>query len=149
ALHRLHEQVRSCGMPDVNARYAGREDRCVQALTYLRRIVSRTHRVQLLARHQDDKSMSRHQRFDDCRRAFLSAAGTIACAALLKPLRAFAQTSGAEKLRIGVIGSGHIGGTIGGLWVKSGHPVLFSSRHPEELKELVTGLGPLARNGTV
>jgi 8-hydroxy-5-deazaflavin:NADPH oxidoreductase len=33
--------------------------------------------------------------------------------------------------------------------VKSGHPVLFSSRHPEELKELVTGLGSLARNGTV
>jgi predicted dinucleotide-binding enzyme len=27
--------------------------------------------------------------------------------------------------------------------------VLFSSRHPEELKELVNGLGPLARNGTV
>jgi predicted dinucleotide-binding enzyme len=93
--------------------------------------------------------MSGHQRFCNSRRVFLSAAGTIACAALLKPLRAFAQTSGAEKLRIGVIGSGHIGGTIGGLWVKSGHPVLLSSRHPEELKELVSGLGPLARNGTV
>jgi predicted dinucleotide-binding enzyme len=93
--------------------------------------------------------MSRHWPVHNSRRAFLSAAGTIACAALLKPLRIFAQTSGAEKPRIGVIGSGHIGGTIGGLWVKSGHPVLFSSRHPEELKELVTGLGPLARNGTV
>src|SRR5439155_18855769 len=32
---------------------------------------------------------------------------------------------------------------------QSGHPVLFSSRHPEELKELVAGLGSLARNGTV
>ena len=28
------------------------------------------------------------------------------------------------------------------LWVKAGHQVLFSSRHPEELKELVAGLGP-------
>ena len=42
-------------MPDVNARYADPQDRCVLALTYLRRIVSRTHRVQLLARHQDKK----------------------------------------------------------------------------------------------
>ena len=52
-------------------------------------------------------------------------------------------------MRIGVIGSGHIGGTIGGLWVKAGHAVLFSSRHPEELKDLVAGLGALAQAGTV
>ena len=60
-----------------------------------------------------------------------------------------AQAAGGAKSRIGIIGSGHIGGTIGGLWVKAGHPVLFSSRHPEELKDLVAGLGPLARAGTV
>jgi 8-hydroxy-5-deazaflavin:NADPH oxidoreductase len=93
--------------------------------------------------------MSRHGPFEYSRRALLGLAGTLACAALLRPLRGFAQPSGGDKLRIGVIGSGHIGGTIGDLWVKSGHPVLFSSRHPEELKELVTGLGLLARNGTV
>ena len=52
-------------------------------------------------------------------------------------------------MRIGVIGSGKIGGTIGGLWVKAGHPVLFSSRHPEELKDMVAGLGALAQAGTV
>ena len=44
---------------------------------------------------------------------------------------------------------GHICSTIGCLWVKAGHPVLFSSRHPEKLKELVAELGPLAQNGTV
>ncbi|MGN5480334.1 NADPH-dependent F420 reductase [Cupriavidus basilensis] len=33
--------------------------------------------------------------------------------------------------------------------MKSGHPVLFSSRHPESLKTLVDELGPLARAGTV
>lgn len=55
----------------------------------------------------------------------------------------------AGKLRIGVIGSGRIGGTIGGLWVKAGHPVMFSSRHPEELKSLAERLGPLAQTGTV
>ena len=53
------------------------------------------------------------------------------------------------KLKIGVIGAGHIGSTIGGLWIKSGHPVLFSSRHPEEIKSLVESLGPLAKAGTV
>jgi len=52
-------------------------------------------------------------------------------------------------LKIGVIGAGHIGSTIGSLWVKSGHPVMFSSRHPDELKSLVDGLGSLAKSGTV
>jgi 8-hydroxy-5-deazaflavin:NADPH oxidoreductase len=82
------------------------------------------------------------------RRALLGASGALALAAALRPLRTFAQAAGG-KLRIGVIGSGHIGGTIGALWVKAGHPVLFSSRHPDELKQLVAGLGPLAQNGTV
>jgi len=60
---------------------------------------------------------------------------------------AVAQTGG-SKVKIGVIGSGHIGSTIGGLWVKAGHPVMFSSRHPDELKSLVAELGPLASAGT-
>ena len=86
--------------------------------------------------------------FDRSRRALLSASGASALLAALRPLRIFAQASGG-KLRIGIIGSGHIGGAIGELWVRAGHPVLFSSRHPEELKDLVAGLGPLAQNGTV
>ena len=52
-------------------------------------------------------------------------------------------------LKIGIIGSGHIGSTLGTLWVKSGHPVMFSSRHPEELTPLVQGLGALAKAGSV
>ncbi len=79
------------------------------------------------------------------RRAVLAAGGALMLGAAFWPLRAVAQS----KLRIGVIGSGHIGGTIGGLWVKAGHPVLFSSRHPDELKDLVAGLGELAKAGTV
>jgi predicted dinucleotide-binding enzyme len=59
------------------------------------------------------------------------------------------STSSSSGLKIGVIGAGNIGGTVGTLWVKAGHQVLFSSRHPEELKSLVDGLGPLARAGTV
>ena len=94
-------------------------------------------------RHDD----SPHDDIDRSRRALIGAGGALMLGAALWPLRARAATDG--KLHIGVIGSGHIGGTIGGLWVKAGHPVLFSSRHPEELKDLVAGLGPLAQAGTV
>jgi 8-hydroxy-5-deazaflavin:NADPH oxidoreductase len=82
------------------------------------------------------------------RRAVLVAGGALLLGAAW-PVRARAQTNGSAKMPIGVIGSGHIGGTIGGLWVKAGHPVLFSSRHPEELKDMVTGLGAQAQAGTV
>jgi 8-hydroxy-5-deazaflavin:NADPH oxidoreductase len=82
------------------------------------------------------------------RRAFLVAASFLFLGAALWPAGARAQAN-AKKLRIGVVGSGNIGGTIGALWVKSGHPVLFSSRHPEELKDLVASLGELAQAGTV
>ena len=59
---------------------------------------------------------------------------------------AWAQgTSGAEPIKIGTIGAGRMGGTLGTLWVKAGHPVMFSSRDPEETKSLVEKLGPLAR----
>lgn len=92
--------------------------------------------------------MTRDSKLNDLRRRFLSAPLGVGLAMALAPWLARGQSAGA-KLPIGVIGSGHIGGTIGGLWVKDGHPVLFSSRHPEELQGLVAGLGPLARAGTV
>nr|WP_238257726.1 NAD(P)-binding domain-containing protein [Methylobacterium gnaphalii] len=50
--------------------------------------------------------------------------------------------------KIGIIGAGNIGSTFGTLWVKAGYDVLFASRHPEELKPLVEGLGPKAHAGT-
>jgi len=84
---------------------------------------------------------------DRNRRALIGAGAALVLGAGLCPVRALAQT--ATKMSIGVIGSGNIGGTIGGLWVKSGHKVIFSSRHPEELKDLVAGLGELAQAGTV
>lgn len=54
----------------------------------------------------------------------------------------------AAPLKIGIIGAGHIGGTLASLWVKAGHEVLVSSRHPEQLQGLVRSLGPRARAGT-
>ncbi len=86
------------------------------------------------------------------RRAVLSLAGSaLAFGALAaRPLAALAQTGpSAQPLRIATIGAGREGGALGSLFVKAGHPVMFSSRHPEQLKDLVAGLGPLAKAGTV
>ena len=52
-----------------------------------------------------------------------------------------------SKPKIGLIGSGRQGGALGVLFAKAGYPVLFSSRHPEELKELVAKAGPNAKAG--
>jgi predicted dinucleotide-binding enzyme len=51
-------------------------------------------------------------------------------------------------MKIGIVGSGQIGGLIGKLWSQAGHDVLFSSRHPESLAELVEQAGGAARAGT-
>jgi predicted dinucleotide-binding enzyme len=54
----------------------------------------------------------------------------------------------AQPIKIGIIGAGKIGGTLATLWVKAGHEVLISSRHPDELKPLAQSLGPKAHVGT-
>jgi predicted dinucleotide-binding enzyme len=54
----------------------------------------------------------------------------------------------AHPMKIGIIGTGHIGGTLAKLWVAAGHEVLLSSRHPDELRPLARQLGPRARVGT-
>ena len=62
-----------------------------------------------------------------------------------------AETSAPQAsapVKIGIIGTGHIGGTLATLWVQSGHEVLVSSRHPEELQPLARTLGPRAHVGT-
>jgi 8-hydroxy-5-deazaflavin:NADPH oxidoreductase len=56
--------------------------------------------------------------------------------------------AGQARLKIGIIGAGQIGGTLGEHWVKAGHEVMLSSRHPDTLKPLADRLGPLARVGT-
>lgn len=52
-------------------------------------------------------------------------------------------------MHISIIGSGNIGGTVGRLWSHAGHTIMFSSRHPEQLAELVATAGHNARSGTI
>lgn len=70
------------------------------------------------------------------RRTLLAAALALGLAAAL-PQRAGAQ---AQKLKIGVIGAGRIGGALAELWARAGHELVISSRHPEELKPLAARL---------
>jgi predicted dinucleotide-binding enzyme len=82
------------------------------------------------------------------RRQLLLSAGAAAAGLVLASAPGRAETPNTSKpMKIGVIGSGRIGGTVGSLWVKAGHEVLFSSRHPDQLKSLVEPLGPRARAG--
>ena len=59
------------------------------------------------------------------RRRFLIIAAA-AAASLSAGMSYAAETK--KRMRIGVIGSGRIGGTLGGLFAKAGHEVMFSDR---------------------
>ena len=53
-------------------------------------------------------------------------------------------------MRIGIVGSGNIGGTAARLFARAGHEVAVSNRRgPESLRELVDSIGPAARATTV
>src|SRR5438045_9637718 len=93
--------------------------------------------------------MFEHVTVDRGRRALLGAAGALILQGVLQTTTASGQMASGPKMKIGVIGAGHIGGTIGGLWTKAGHPVFFSSRHPEALQDLVARLGRLAQAAPV
>ena len=79
----------------------------------------------------------------------LTAGGIGVLAVGVRPQHVRTQTGPGVPPKIGMIGSGREGGALGSLWVKAGLPVLFSSRNPDQLKDLAAGLGPLARTGTV
>jgi 8-hydroxy-5-deazaflavin:NADPH oxidoreductase len=83
---------------------------------------------------------------DHSRRHFLQLAG-VGLGVVGVAARAIAQTK--TPLRIGSVGAGRMGGALGALFVKAGHPVMFSSRHPENIRPLAERLGPLAQIGTV
>jgi 8-hydroxy-5-deazaflavin:NADPH oxidoreductase len=87
---------------------------------------------------------------DHTRRNFMRIAGggLAVLAVAARSDFAVAQTPG-SPLKIGMVGAGREGGALGKLFAKAGHPVMFSSRNPEGLKDLVAGIGSLAQVGTV
>jgi len=95
--------------------------------------------------------MANDPRFELGRREFLylASAGVALGAVGLAPRGAVAQAAGGAKLKIATIGAGREGGALGTLFAKQGFPVMFSSRNPETLKDLVANAGPTAQAGTV
>src|SRR3954447_9228612 len=54
-------------------------------------------------------------------------------------------------MKIAIIGSGNVGGTLGKRWARNGHAVVFSSRHPQsdEMKTLLGEAGASATSAAV
>lgn len=83
------------------------------------------------------------------RRTFLQGAVVATAGLAVRPfaLSGMGPMNRRQSLRIGIIGSGQMGGALGLKWAEAGHQVFFSSRHPEELAELVAEAGPNAQAG--
>lgn len=82
---------------------------------------------------------------DPARRDLLKAIGAVA---LLNALSDRATAAGSSKVKIGVIGSGKVGGNIGRVWAKGGHEVMFASRNLDNDKKLAAEIGANAQAGT-
>jgi hypothetical protein len=83
------------------------------------------------------------------RRAFLRTTGTGLTTLVLASAPRLGAAQAPGPLKVGMLGAGRMGSALGALFVKAGHPVMFSSRNPDRLQGMVAGLGPLARAGTV
>jgi len=85
---------------------------------------------------------------DRQRRGARAAAWAVSLAMAVAALTPGLAPAGEPPLRIGIIGTGHIGGTLAEHWARAGHELVISSRHPDELKPLAASLGPRVRVGT-
>ena len=94
----------------------------------------------------DNRRVRRQALPQASRREFLIVLAAFAASALA-PRGTFAAQA-AKPMRIGVIGSGRIGSTLGGLWARVGHEVMFSDRDAEQAKRALEGLGQNARTGS-
>jgi 8-hydroxy-5-deazaflavin:NADPH oxidoreductase len=84
---------------------------------------------------------------DLCRRDLLKVA--LAAGLGIVPLTTHvALAVDSQKMKIGIIGSGHVGSALGGVWAKAGNEVMFSSRHLENDRKLAAEVGANARAGT-
>jgi hypothetical protein len=84
---------------------------------------------------------------DFARRNFLLI-GVVAALGALSITASYVKAAGSQKMKIGIIGSGHVGSALGGVWAKAGNEVMFSSRDLENDKKLAAEVGPNARAGT-
>jgi hypothetical protein len=82
------------------------------------------------------------------RRAMLKVAGAAAALSVLPLAAGVVNAADSQKMKIGIIGSGHVGSALGGVWAKAGDEVMFSSRNLDNDKKLAAEVGANARAGT-
>ena len=82
------------------------------------------------------------------RRDILKVIGAAAALCVLPITISTVNAADSQKLKIGIIGSGHVGSALGGVWAKAGNEVMFSSRNLENDKKLAAEVGANARAGT-
>jgi len=92
--------------------------------------------------------MKMHGTADFSRRDMLKVTGVAVALSVLPITARFAHAADSQKVKIGIIGSGHVGSALGGVWAKAGNEVMFSSRDLDNDKKLAAEVGANARAGT-
>lgn len=83
------------------------------------------------------------------RRELLAAATAVfMLAALPFAAQGASPPAAAAKPKIGLIGSGNVGGNLGRVWARAGYAVMFSSKDIEADRKLAADVGSGARAGT-
>jgi 8-hydroxy-5-deazaflavin:NADPH oxidoreductase len=85
---------------------------------------------------------------DRRRRDLLKVTGVAAALSVIPFTVPIAVAADSQKMKIGIIGSGHVGSALGGVWAKAGNEVMFSSRNLDNDKKLAAEVGANARAGT-
>jgi len=85
---------------------------------------------------------------DPRRREVLKLTGLAATLGVLPLTARVAMAADSGKLKIGIIGSGHVGSALGGVWAKAGNEVMFSSRSLDNDRKLSAEVGAGAQAGT-
>jgi 8-hydroxy-5-deazaflavin:NADPH oxidoreductase len=82
------------------------------------------------------------------RRDMLKATGVAVAFSALATTASVVSAADDKKIKIGIIGSGHVGSALGGAWAKAGNEVMFSSLNLDYDKKLAAEVGSNARAGT-
>jgi predicted dinucleotide-binding enzyme len=88
--------------------------------------------------------MKRRLNVKSNRREFLQTSAALLALGALP----FARAAEPGATKIGVVGSGRIGSTLGRIWAQAGHPVMFSSLDLEHDKKLAAEVGANASAGS-
>jgi hypothetical protein len=92
--------------------------------------------------------MKSHRTSNISRRDLLKVTGMAAALGVLPLTARVARAADAQKLKIGIIGSGRVGSGLGAVWAKAGNEVMFSSRNLDNDQKLAAQIGANARAGT-